>query len=722
MSAHSMRGAHGVSTTPHTSMTPAASPSWRRCEDSAVATSWTPGSPPSRTLSTGAPWVPRPRPATARASSPRSPTPSFAASPAFELPASGTLRHRHCLPDARQRGDAGRGYRTRRRRRGRHSPWLARRPGRTRDPLGPRHAPRCPTFRQVFMSHEGLSGIDLDRKVYRVRKRAENDGKVVLRLAVRAHAHLQGNADHLPARAGFPDLMEPDYETELALVHSRFSTNTFPSWPLAQPLRGIAHNGEINTVRGNRNWMAAREGTLASDLLGDIESILPVCTPSASDTASFDEVLELLHLGGRSMPHAVLMMIPEAWQNNPEMDPARRAFYEYHSALMEPWDGPAALHFSDGTVVGAVLDRNGLRPGRFWVTDDGLVVVRFRGRAARHRPRQGGPQGAPPAGPHAPGRHRRGPHHRGRARSRLRSPPNTRTASGSPTTPCAWPTFRSASTSRTRHSSVVRRQRDVWVHRGGVRVILTPMAQTGVEPIGAMGSDTPIAVLSDASAPALRLFHADVRAGDQPAARRDPRGDRHVGRAARSARSRTCSSATPEHARKLILDFPVIDNDELAKIIHVDADPKLAGSSRSLRIAGLYSVQRGRRRARSASQGDLRRGRPAPSSDGVSFIVLSDRDSDARTRAHPVAAAARAPFTTTWCATTRAPRSSLVVEAGDVREVHHVALLIGYGAAAVNPYLAMETVEELAKTRLPRRPVRERRPSRTSSRRSARAC
>src|SRR5690606_24452647 len=173
----------------------------------------------------------------------------------------------------------------------------------------------------------------------------------------------------------FPDLSDPRYATELALVHSRFSTNTFPSWPLAQPFRTIAHNGEINTVRGNRNWVAAREGTMRSEVLGDLEPLLPVCSPGASDSASFDEVLELLHLSGRSLPHAVLMMVPEAWENHAEMDDDRRAFYEYNANLMEPWDGPAALTFTDGEKIGAVLDRNGLRPGRFWVTDEGLVVL-----------------------------------------------------------------------------------------------------------------------------------------------------------------------------------------------------------------------------------------------------------------------------------------------------------------------------------------------------------
>ncbi|SVC73506.1 uncharacterized protein METZ01_LOCUS326360, partial [marine metagenome] len=180
-----------------------------------------------------------------------------------------------------------------------------------------------------------------------------------------------------PQLAGYyPELTDPRVTSAMVLVHSRFSTNTFPSWPLAHPYRMLAHNGEINTVQGNRNWMRAREALLATDLLpGDLERLFPICTPGASDTATFDEVLELLTLGGFPLPEAVLMMIPEPWENHGEMPAERRAFYQYHAALMEPWDGPASIAFTDGTVIGAVLDRNGLRPSRYWVTDDGLVVM-----------------------------------------------------------------------------------------------------------------------------------------------------------------------------------------------------------------------------------------------------------------------------------------------------------------------------------------------------------
>src|SRR5947209_8700109 len=234
-----------------------------------------------------------------------------------------------------------------------------------------------PRFRQLFVcGTRGEVGLGLERRAFCVRKRVEREiGVYFASLSGRTLVY-KGmlTTDQLPTF--FPDLRDERVESAIALVHSRFSTNTFPSWPLAHPYRYIAHNGEINTIRGNKNWMAAREALLASPLIpGNIRRLFPVCSPDASDSANFDEVLELLHLAGRSLPHAVLMMIPEAWENDPQMDPARRAFYRFHASLMEPWDGPAAVAFTDGTVIGAVLDRNGLRPGRWWHTRDGLVVL-----------------------------------------------------------------------------------------------------------------------------------------------------------------------------------------------------------------------------------------------------------------------------------------------------------------------------------------------------------
>src|SRR6201994_2965919 len=246
-----------------------------------------------------------------------------------------------------------------------------------------------PTFRQVFIG--GASGMTLERRAYVIRKRAEHElgtkgpgqdgpGRETVYFPSLSGQTLvyKGMLTTPQLKAFYLDLQDSRLKSALGIVHSRFSTNTFPSWPLAHPFRRVAHNGEINTVTGNENWMRAREALIKSDVFGsedDVEKLFPICTPGASDTARFDEALELLHLGGRSLAHAVLMMIPEAWERSDSMDPARRAFYQSHSSLMEPWDGPASITFTDGTIVGAVLDRNGLRPSRIWVTEDGLVVM-----------------------------------------------------------------------------------------------------------------------------------------------------------------------------------------------------------------------------------------------------------------------------------------------------------------------------------------------------------
>src|ERR1700689_4219630 len=239
-----------------------------------------------------------------------------------------------------------------------------------------------PHLAQLFVaSASAETGLALDRRAFCLRKRAEHEaGAYFVSLSASTIVY-KGMLTPLQLGQFYPDLADPRYASALALVHSRFSTNTFPSWPLAHPFRFIAHNGEINTIRGNRNWMRAREALLHTELIErdaegrGLERLLPVLDESASDSASFDACLELLHMGGRSLPHAVLMMIPEPWENHEQMDPALRAFYQFHSTLMEPWDGPALIAFTDGTMSGAVLDRNGLRPGRYWVTSDGLVVL-----------------------------------------------------------------------------------------------------------------------------------------------------------------------------------------------------------------------------------------------------------------------------------------------------------------------------------------------------------
>ncbi|ROS74396.1 glutamate synthase large subunit [Cellulomonas sp. PhB143] len=564
----------------------------------------------------------------------------------------------------------------------------------TADLVGPTARATMPTFRQaVLVDPAGeLEGVDLDRRAFRVRKRAEKELSLFFASLSARTLTYKGMLTTAQLEPFFPDLSDPRYASELALVHSRFSTNTFPSWPLAQPFRMIAHNGEINTVRGNRNWMAAREGTLASDAVGDLAPLLPVCSEGSSDSASFDEVLELLHLSGRSLPHAVLMMIPEAWENHAEMDPARRAFYEYHANLMEPWDGPACLNFTDGTLIGAVLDRNGLRPGRYWVTQDGLVVLAS----------EAGVLDLDPATIVNKGRLEPGKMFlvdTGRGRIVPDAEVKAQLAAQRPY--AQWIEENSVfldqlpEREHVAHSaaSVERRQRAFGYTEEELKEILTPMADTGTEPIGAMGTDTPVAVLS--SRPRLLFDYftqmfAQVTNPPLDAIREELVTS--IGGAI--GPEPNLLEDTPLHARKLVLPFPVLDNDQLAKITRIHRDPNLYGIFRSVRVEGLYPVGRG-------GEGLLERLQQifaevdAHVEAGASFIVLSDRDSNAELAPIPSLLLTSAVHHHLLRRHTRT-QVSLVVEAGDVRETHHVALLVGYGAAAVNPYLAMETVEDLA--------------------------
>ncbi|MET4223786.1 glutamate synthase large subunit [Oerskovia enterophila] len=566
----------------------------------------------------------------------------------------------------------------------------------TADLVGPSARASMPTFRQLVVADltRELSGLDLDRRTYRLRKRAEHElGLFFASLSSRTLTY-KGMLTVAQLEPFFPDLSDPRYASELALVHSRFSTNTFPSWPLAQPFRMIAHNGEINTVRGNRNWMAARQGMLASDKLGDLAPLLPVCSEGSSDSASFDEVLELLHLSGRSLPHAVLMMAPEAWENHAEMDPDRRAFYEYHSTLMEPWDGPACLNFTDGTLIGAVLDRNGLRPGRYWVTEDGLVVLAS----------EAGVLDLDPATIVRKGRLEPGRMFLvDTGQGRIIEDEEVKGQLAAQRPYAQWVAENSVylenlpEREHVAHSpaSVQRRQRAFGYTEEELRILLTPMASTGAEPLGAMGTDTPIAVLS--SRPRLLFDYftqmfAQVTNPPLDAIREELVTS--IGGAIGPEPNLLDDS--PLHARKLILPFPVLDNDELAKILRVDRDPSLEGIFRAVTVKGLYPVSGGGE-ALHARLEEIFAEVDAHVADGASFIVLSDRDSNQELAPIPSLLLSSAVHHHLLRRHTRT-QVSLVVEAGDVREVHHVALLIGYGAAAVNPYLAMESVEDLARS------------------------
>ncbi|MFC6450190.1 glutamate synthase large subunit [Cellulomonas gelida] len=563
----------------------------------------------------------------------------------------------------------------------------------TADLVGPTARASMPVFRQLVVADPSreLSGIALDRRAYRLRKRAEREhGVYFASLSARTITY-KGMLTTGQLEPFFADLSDPRYASEIALVHSRFSTNTFPSWPLAQPFRMVAHNGEINTVRGNRNWMAAREGMLASEELGDLAPLLPVCTPGGSDSGSFDEVLELLHLSGRSLPHAVMMMIPEPWENHAQMDPSTRAFFEYHSTLMEPWDGPAAMTFTDGTLIGAVQDRNGLRPGRYWVTEDGLVVCAS----------EAGVLDLDPASIVAKGRLEPGLFFlvdTGQGRIVADSEVMASLAAQRPY--AQWVQENSVyleqlpERDHVAHSaaSVRRRQRAFGYTEEELKVLLTPMAANGAEPLGAMGSDTPVAVLSQRPRLLFDYFtqmFAQVTNPPLDAIREEL--VTAIGGAIGPEPNLLADG--PEHARKLVLPFPVLDNDQLAKIVHVHKEPR--HGFRATTIRGLYKASGGGA-ALEARLEEIFAEVDRAVADGVSFVVLSDRNSDAELAPIPSLLLLSAVHHHTLRRHTRT-QISLVVEAGDVREVHHVALLIGYGAAAVNPYLAMETVEELAR-------------------------
>ncbi|WP_166847406.1 glutamate synthase large subunit [Isoptericola sp. BMS4] len=564
----------------------------------------------------------------------------------------------------------------------------------TADLVGPTARASMPLFRQVVVADptRELSGLELDRRTYRLRKRAQHELDLFLASLSCRTLTYKGMLTTAQLEPFFPDLSDPRYASEIALVHSRFSTNTFPSWPLAQPFRLVAHNGEINTVRGNRNWMAAREGTLSSDVLGDVTPLLPVCTEGSSDSASFDEVLELLHLGGRSLPHAVLMMIPEAWENHAEMDAARRAFYSYHSNLIEPWDGPACLTFTDGTLIGAVLDRNGLRPGRYWVTEDGLVVL-----ASEAGVLDIDPATVVRKGRLEPGRMFLVDTDQGR----IVEDDEVKSQLAAQRPYAQWVDENSISLGslpereHVAHSaaSVQRRQRAFGYTTEELKILLTPMADNGMEPLGAMGSDTPVAVLSTRPRLLFDYFtqmFAQVTNPPLDAIREELVTS--IGGAI--GPEPNLLDDDPRHARKLVLPFPVLDNDELAKIVRIERDERLEGEFRAHMVRGLYEVSGGGR-ALQARLEEIFAEVDAQIEAGATHIVLSDRDSDSELAPIPSLLLTSAVHHHLLRQHTRT-RISLVVEAGDVREVHHVALLIGYGAAAVNPYLAMETVEDLA--------------------------
>jgi glutamate synthase (ferredoxin) len=565
-------------------------------------------------------------------------------------------------------------------------------------PIGASARAAEPLIRQIFIGRSAECAEDtaFERRLYVIRKRVEH---AVFRSSMPARKFfyipsLSANtfiykgmlsADQIETM--YPDIRQPDVESALALVHQRFSTNTFPSWPLAHPYRYMAHNGEINTLRGNINWMRAREGLLRSEVFPELERILPIIVEGGSDSATFDNVLEFLVMAGRSLPHAILMMIPEAWQNHESMSPEHRAFYEYHSCLMEAWDGPASIAFTDGNVIGAVLDRNGLRPSRYYVTKDDLVIMAS----------EVGVMDIPPEQILIKERL-----HPGRmflvdtAKGRIIDDPEIKHALASAHPYRAWldqhmiplekipaPTHVHESD----HGTVLQRQQIFGYTHEDLRILLAPMAMKGEEPIGSMGADTSLAVLSNRPRVLYDYFKqlfAQVTNPPLDAIREElvtsmestigPEGN--------------VLDPTPERCHQIAIKVPVLDNYELEQLRHVTVH-----GFRSTTLSMLFPAAGGARGLAEAIDKLCREANRAIER-GFTILILSDRGVDKDRAPIPSLLATAALHHHLVRQGTRT-KVGLVIETGDAREVHHCALLMGYGAGAINPYLAFETLDDM---------------------------
>jgi glutamate synthase (NADPH) large chain len=565
-------------------------------------------------------------------------------------------------------------------------------------PIGPTARAAEPAFQQIFIGRAaGLDDDGFERRLYVIRMRIEHairnsdlTERELFYIPSLSHRTLiyKGMLTGFQIETMFPDIVDPAVESALAMVHQRFSTNTFPSWPLAHPFRYVAHNGEINTLRGNINWMRARQALCQSPLFGeDLQKIFPIIYEDGSDSACFDNVLEFLYMAGRPLAHAVLMMIPEAWSGHEAMADERKAFYEYHGCLMEPWDGPASIAFTDGAVIGAVLDRNGLRPSRYYVTKDGLVIMASevgvldvppenvlikerlhpgriflvdtregriiddaelkRAFAVEHPYRQWLDENVVPI-------------------ASLPDPPDVPEPD---------------------HATVFRRQQLFGYTHEDLRLIMSPMARNGEEPIGSMGTDAALAVLSNRPRLLYDYFKqlfAQVTNPPLDGIREElvtqietpigPEGN--------------LLDPGPESCRLLKLKTPILDNEELARIRHM----ALPGF-RACTIPILYPVAEGGEGMECALATVCEKASHAIA-EGCTYIILSDRGVDEHLCPIPALLATAGVHHHLVREGTRV-KAGLILESGEPREVHHMAVLIGYGAAAINPYLAFETLDDL---------------------------
>ncbi len=564
-----------------------------------------------------------------------------------------------------------------------------------------------PKIRQVFIARNPAirEDMDFERKLYVIRKRAENEIRYGNRLEGGEYFYIaslsyktivyKGMFITYQLREYFEDLSDPDMESAIALVHSRFSTNTFPSWERAQPLRYLVHNGEINTLRGNINWWRAQEKHMRSDLFGeDLKKILPVIQPDGSDSAMFDNVLEFLVLAGRSLPHVMTMMIPEPWSHNEHMSEEKRAYYEFHANLMEPWDGPAAMAFTDGFVAGAVLDRNGLRPARYYVTKDDRLILAS----------EVGVLDVPPdmvayKGRLEPGRmllvdtrqkriisdeeikHELASQHPYRYwlnkyQVRLEHLPEPKPEHLPPSDPTTLP----------------RRQRAFVVTLEDLRMIIAAMAETAVEPIGSMGYDAPLAVLSQRPELLYNYFKQLFAQVTNPPI--DSERERLViSTEVMVGAESNLLSPSPQSCHQIRLDSPLLTNEELAQIRHT----KLPGFVVAT-LPILFPAHSGGAGLEAAMEA-LYRAADRAIEQGVNLLILSDRGVDRENVPIPALLAVSGLHHHLVETGTRR-QVGLILESGEPREIHHLAALLGYGATAINPYLVFETIEDLARQQM----------------------
>jgi glutamate synthase (ferredoxin) len=563
-----------------------------------------------------------------------------------------------------------------------------------------------PFVQQVFLQR-GAQVTDeaaFDRKLYVIRKRSEmeihNSGVdpvwYVTSLSCRTLVY---KGMLMPVQVGqyYPDLADPDMESALALVHSRFSTNTFPSWERSHPYRYIAHNGEINTLRGNINWMYARQSLFDSELFGDdLKKILPVIDLEGSDSAIFDNALELLVLSGRSLPHAMMMMIPEPWTGHESMSDEKKAFYEYHSCLMEPWDGPASIAFTDGTTIGAVLDRNGLRPSRYYVTKDDLVIMASEAGVLPVEPERVAYKGRL-----QPGRMFLVNMAEGRIIAdeevknqivaehpyRLWLNQHKVELANLPTPPAPLSQGGGGVAGGVEPSTTIQRQMAFGYTFEELRLLLTPMAMNGVEAVGAMGTDTPLAALSDRPKLLYDYFQQLFAQVTNPPI--DSIREAIITSAETTIGSeRNLLKPEPESCHLISLKTPILSNAELSKLKHVNQ-----GQFKSITLSILFDPQQGVKGLEAVMDQICAKADEAIA-NGINIIILSDRGVDKDHAPIPALLAVSGLHHHLIRQETRT-QVGIVLESGEPREVHHYAVLIGYGCGAINPYLAFETIDQM---------------------------